>query len=227
MLQYQIAAGVTAIVPFLDQYPRCLSRESIKKAFGIDDSFREYLKQNQVLVKNYTRQTSVFKDFIKVGQSNVDPATRARVLGTVTAQTLVATSTVADTIIPVAAPAAVITSNTARVAPMVVATQDILVTGSVIADVTASVAIPATTFGFITARVVLTGVLLGASIVLAAGVGAWSAISSKKHIFSYTNRVCDDLIKVIDAPIKSIIYGEQEMLLTNASPTVSSSNSGE
>jgi hypothetical protein len=209
VLKYQIVAGVVAIVPFLDQLPRYCSRENIRKAFGIDATFLEYLKQNHVVVSNYKRQTSVFKDFIEVDQPKIDPATVHRLLGTVTANTLATTSTVTGEIITVAAPATAITSNTVRVAPIMVATQDTLVAGSVTADVMTGVAAPTTTIGFTTARVVLTGALLCVSVVLAAGVGAWSAISSKKHIFSYTNRVCDDLIQVIGALILSIIDREQ------------------
>ena len=70
------------------------------------------------------------------------------------------------------------------------------------------VAAPTATAISSVARVAFTVATIGVGAILTAGVSAWSAIDSGKHIFSYVNRLCDDLIMVNDSLIASILYPE-------------------
>ncbi|CAF3766027.1 unnamed protein product [Rotaria sp. Silwood1] len=65
------------------------------------------------------------------------------------------------------------------------------------------------------ARIALTAATLGVGIAISAGVCAWSAISSGQHIFSYVQRICDDLIQVIDPLIHVIILQLEEAVANN------------
>ncbi|CAF2115014.1 unnamed protein product [Rotaria magnacalcarata] len=77
------------------------------------------------------------------------------------------------------------------------------------------------------ARMALTAAFIGIGVSLSVGVSAWSAVSIKNHIFSYTIRVCDDLIQVIDSIITSIIEREQDMIVDDVSSTALISNINE
>lgn len=64
---------------------------------------------------------------------------------------------------------------------------------------------PAAMAGSTAARVAFTAATLGVGLVLSAGLSAWSAIDSGKHIFSYVNRLCDDIIMVNGSLIASTL----------------------
>ncbi|CAF4019475.1 unnamed protein product [Rotaria sordida] len=68
-------------------------------------------------------------------------------------------------------------------------------------------------------RIVLTAATIGVGVLISAGVCAWSAISSGKHIFSYVNRVSDDCILVVDRIIQVIIEREKNKEINNICPT--------
>ena len=70
-------------------------------------------------------------------------------------------------------------------------------------------AAPAATAGAAAARVAFTVATLGVGLVLSAGLSAWSAIDSGKHIFSYANRLCDDIIVINCSLIASIVNFRQ------------------
>ncbi|CAF0983761.1 unnamed protein product [Adineta steineri] len=72
--------------------------------------------------------------------------------------------------------------------------------GSLIDDIVRG-AIPALSGG---ARVATGVAVIGTGIALSAGVCAWSAIKTGKHIFSYTNELCDDLIIISSALVESM-----------------------
>ena len=61
-----------------------------------------------------------------------------------------------------------------------------------------------------TARVGLTVGALAAGVVISAGIAAWAAVDSGKHIFSYVNRLCDDIIVVGDLLLLSILKRAEE-----------------
>jgi GTPase SAR1 family protein len=85
IMKYQVAAGVASIVPFGDQFPRHLARDSIRDAFGIDDALRQYLTQFHLIIDNYKLRTSVFEDCVEVRElqnnSKVDKKWIGRVAG--------------------------------------------------------------------------------------------------------------------------------------------------
>ena len=54
-------------------------------------------------------------------------------------------------------------------------------------------------------RVIFTAATLGVGAVITVAVSAWSAHDSGKHIFSYINRLCDDMMIISDAFILEII----------------------
>jgi energy-coupling factor transporter ATP-binding protein EcfA2 len=75
------------------------------------------------------------------------------------------------------------------------------------------------------ARAVFTVATIGIGVVITAGVSAWSAVDSGKHIFSYINRVCDDAIMVTNPLIASIIEREREKVFGNNNSTTSTTDS--
>ncbi|CAF3212028.1 unnamed protein product [Rotaria socialis] len=168
VLKYQIAAGIGSIIPFGEQYPRYLSREGIRDAFGIDDALRQYLNQYKLKIAGYKLQTSVFKDCVKVQELETHWKSKAKMVGKAVDTTAVAGgAAAADDIVRTIAPITTALSGAARIAA--------------------------------------TTATLGIAIVISGGVCAWSAISSLQHIFSYVQRICDDLIHVTDPLIHAII----------------------
>ncbi|CAF0990113.1 unnamed protein product [Adineta ricciae] len=85
-----------------------------------------------------------------------------------------------------------------------------LIVGGGLADDILRVAAPAATVLSGAARTVFTVATIGIGAVISAGVSAWSAVDSGKHIFSYINRVCDDTIMIADPLIATIIERERE-----------------
>ncbi|CAF0823123.1 unnamed protein product [Adineta ricciae] len=55
------------------------------------------------------------------------------------------------------------------------------------------------------ARIALTASTAVVGVVISAAVCAWSAVNSGKHIFSYVNRLCDDLILVSNPLVTALI----------------------
>jgi hypothetical protein len=55
------------------------------------------------------------------------------------------------------------------------------------------------------ARIALTASTAIIGVVISGAVCAWSAVNSGKHIFSYVNRLCDDLILVSNPLITTLI----------------------
>ena len=121
VLKYKIAAGFASIIPFGDQLPRYLSRDSIRKAFGIDDNFRQYLSQFHLIIYNYKLQTSVFETCVEVKELQNNSKLDAKWVGRAAGTALVVGSGFTDEILRVAAPSVTIASGAAR-ATLTVAT---------------------------------------------------------------------------------------------------------
>ncbi|UJR15122.1 hypothetical protein I4U23_002087 [Adineta vaga] len=172
VMKYKVAAGFASIIPFGDQLPRYLSRDSIREAFGIDDNLRQYIKQFHIIVYNYKLQTSVFKECVEVKNLQRNSKFDAKWIGRTAGTALVVGGGFTEDIIRVAVPAATALSGAARAA--------------------------------------LTVATIGIGIVISAGVSAWSAVDSGKHIFSYINRTCDDIIMITNPLITIIIERERE-----------------
>ncbi|CAF2985262.1 unnamed protein product [Rotaria sp. Silwood2] len=94
------------------------------------------------------------------------------------------------------------------------------VVGSFSDDIIRIVA-PATTTVSRVASVTFTVATIGIGVVISAGVCAWSAVKSGQHIFSYVNRICDDLILVSNPLIASIIGRETEKTIGSTYSTTS------
>jgi GTPase SAR1 family protein len=92
------------------------------------------------------------------------------------------------------------------------------------ADDILRVAMPVATAATGAARIVFTVATIGIGVAISAGVSAWSAVESGKHIFSYTNRACDDIIMITNPLISSIIEREREKVFGNSDPTVPTSD---
>lgn len=172
VMKYKVAAGFASIIPFGDQLPRYLSRDSIRDAFGIDDILRQYLISFNLILYNYKLQTSVFKDCVEIREAQINSKLDARWLGRAAGTVLLVGGGFTEDILRVAAPAATALSGAARVA--------------------------------------FTVATIGIGVVISAGVSAWSAVDSGKHIFSYINRMCDDIIMLSDPLVASIIRRERE-----------------
>jgi hypothetical protein len=182
-MKYKVAAGFASIIPFGDQLPRYLSRDSIREAFGIDDALRQYLIQFHLIIYDYKLQTSAFAECVEVREAQNNSKLDAKWVGRTAGVALVVGGGFTDDILRVAAPAATAMSGAARA--------------------------------------VLTVATIGIGVVISAGVSAWSAIDSGKHIFSYINRICDDIIMITDSLITSIIEREREKVFGNKNPTTS------
>ena len=85
----------------------------------------------------------------------------------------------------------------------------LVVAGASVLDDIARAISPAVTILSGTGRVIFTTATLGVGFVLTAGVCAWSAIDSGKHIFSYINRLNDDIGMIGAAFILKIISQQQ------------------
>ena len=172
MLKYKVAAGFASIIPFGDQLPRYLSRDSIRDSLGINEALFQYLTQFHLIIYNYKLQTSVFEKYVEVKELQNNSKFDAKWIGRTAGTVLVVGGGLTDDIVRVVAPTVTVLSGAARA--------------------------------------VLTAATLGIGLIISAGVSAWSAIDSGKHIFSYINRICDDTIMVTNALILSIIEREQE-----------------
>jgi hypothetical protein len=172
VLKYKVAAGFASIIPFGDQLPRYLSRDSIRKTFGIDENLHQYLTQFHLVIYNYKLQTSVFEKCIETKELQNNSKIDAKWVGTAAGAALLVGGRFTDDILRVAAPTVTIASGAAR-ATLTVAT-------------------------------------IGVGVLISAGMSAWSAVDSGKHIFSYINRVCDDTIMVANALITSIVEREEK-----------------
>jgi hypothetical protein len=182
VLKYKVAAGFASIIPFGDQLPRYLSRDSIREAFGINDTLLQYITQFHLIIYNYKLQTSIFEKCVEIKAVQNNSKLDARWVGRAAGTALVVGGGFTEDIVRVVAPTITIVSGAARA--------------------------------------VLTVATIGIGIIISAGVSAWSAIDSGKHIFSYINRICDDTIMVTNALITSIIEREREKIFgTNISTT--------
>jgi hypothetical protein len=182
-MKYKVAAGFASIIPFGDQLPRYLSRDSIREAFGIDDALRQHLIQFHLIIYDYKLQTSAFAECVEVREAQNNSKLDAKWVGRTAGVALVVGGGFTDDILRVAAPAATAMSGAARA--------------------------------------VLTVATIGIGVVISAGVSAWSAIDSGKHIFSYINRICDDIIMITDSLITSIIEREREKVFGENHSTTS------
>jgi hypothetical protein len=187
VMKYKLAAGFASIIPFGDQLPRYLSRDSIRDAFGIDETFRQYLIPFHLIIYNYKLQTSVFEDCVEIKESQIKSKLDAKWVGRTAGTALIVGGALTDDVLRVAAPTAVALSGAARVA--------------------------------------FTVATIGIGLIISAGVSTWSAIDSGKHIFSYINRVCDDIIMITDPLIMSIIEREQEKISDKNQSTASTMDS--
>ncbi|CAF4437017.1 unnamed protein product, partial [Rotaria sp. Silwood2] len=77
------------------------------------------------------------------------------------------------------------------------------------------IAAPTATAFSTAGRIALTAATIGIGVLISAGVCAWSAISSGKHIFSYVNRVSHDCILILDKINKVIIERERNKATCN------------
>ena len=177
VMKYKIAAGFASIIPFGDQLPRYLSRDSLRDAFGIDEHLRQYLSQFHLVIYNYKLQTSVFEKTVEIRELQSNSKIDTKWLGRTAGTALVVSSGFAEDILRVALPAATAASGAARVA--------------------------------------FTVATVGIGVVISAGVSAWSAVDSGKHIFSYINRLCDDTIMVTNALTQEIIDRERVKFIEN------------
>ena len=80
-----------------------------------------------------------------------------------------------------------------------------LIAGAPFSDDIVRATAPATILVTGGARIALTASTAIVGVVISSAVCAWSAIDSGKHIFSYVNRLCDDLILIGNPLITSII----------------------
>jgi GTPase SAR1 family protein len=186
VLKYKVAAGFASIIPFGDQLPRYLSRDSIRDSFGINEALFQYLTQFHLIIYNYKLQTSVFEKCVEIKELQNNSKFDAKWIGRTAGTVLVVGGGFTDDIVRVVAPTVTVLSGAARA--------------------------------------VLTAATIGIGLIISAGVSAWSAIDSGKHIFSYINRICDDTIMVTNALILSIIEREQEKVFGNNQSTVSITN---
>jgi hypothetical protein len=93
------------------------------------------------------------------------------------------------------------------------------------ADDILRVATPAATAVTGAARLAFTVATIGIGVAISAGVSAWSAVESGKHIFSYINRICDDIIMITNPLISLIIEREREKVFGNNDTIASTSDS--
>lgn len=171
VMKYKIAAGFASIIPFGDQLPRYLSRDSIREAFGLDEDLRKYLMQYHLVVYNYKLQTSIFEDCVEIREVQINSKFDAKWLGRAAGTAFIVGGSLTDDVLRIAGPTAVAVSGAARVA--------------------------------------FTVATIGIGVIISAGVSAWSAVDSGKHIFSYINRTCDDIIMISHPLIMSIIERER------------------
>ncbi len=171
VLKFEIGTGFASIIPFLDQLPRYLARDSIREAYGINDDFHNYLKSLDLTVYQYKLQTSVFEKSVKLNDkqklSSYDSEALAKAGKAVGTGLIVAGVSVLDDIV--------------RAVPT---------TTTLLSDV---------------GRAVFTGTTLGIGAGITLGVSVWSAYETGKHIFSYGNQLCDDMIMISEAFILEIM----------------------
>lgn len=87
----------------------------------------------------------------------------------------------------------------------VIGTGLVVVGANVLDDIVAKIAAPATTALAGVGRVIFTAGTLGVDAVITLAVCVWSASNGGKHIFSYVNRLCDDLTVLTDAFVIEIL----------------------
>jgi GTP-binding protein EngB required for normal cell division len=187
VMKYKLAAGFASIIPFGDQLPRYLSRDGIRDAFGIDETFCQYLKQFHLIIYNYKLQTSVFEDCVEIKESQMKSKLDAKWVGRTAGAALIVGGAFGDDVLRGVAPAAIALSGVVHV--------------------------------------IFTVATIGLGVAISAAVCAWSAIDSGKHIFSYINRVCDDIIMITDPLIMSIIEREREKVSDENQSTASTNGS--
>ncbi|UJR07860.1 hypothetical protein I4U23_012143 [Adineta vaga] len=116
VLKYKIAAGFAAIIPFGDQLPRYLSRNSIEDAYGIDKLFLQYITDCNLTIDDGSHlKTSVFKDCVKT-ETKIDSDVSVRTIGTIAGQTAAVAGSFGADVIRVATPATVTVSRFASIA---------------------------------------------------------------------------------------------------------------
>jgi hypothetical protein len=100
-----------------------------------------------------------------------------------------------------------------------------LIVGGALTDDVLRVAAPTAVALSGAARVVFSVATIGLGLVISAGVSAWSAVESGKHIFSYINRMCDDIIMIANPLIMCIIEREREKVSDKNQSTASTTDS--
>lgn len=119
VMKYKIASGVAAIIPLVDLVPRHLSREAIRKAFGIDDELCEYVKRFNLTIEGDDLKTKSFdKSVLKTKSESKLDVNKERVL-TVTRNTVSIAGTLSDDAARVAALGATTAAHTALAATLV------------------------------------------------------------------------------------------------------------
>ena len=190
-LKYKVGAGVAAIIPCGDQFPRYLARDDIRETFGMNNEFHQYLRDQELTIHGYKLQTSVFEKTVKVETTG--------------SSALIVLLSLAG-----------------------VAGKGLVIAGaSVLDDIMRAVPAALTVLSG-PGRVIFSASTLGVGAVITVGVCAWSAHSNGKHIFSYINRLCDDMLMVSDAFIGEIIRRQQTppvddesiMIIEASSPSI-------
>ncbi|CAF1178109.1 unnamed protein product [Rotaria sp. Silwood1] len=170
IFKYNIAAGVAAFLPFLDLIPRYLGRENIRQAFGVNTRSR--------LMNWWKGTTDEFKVYLSKFKITLDEAgfkTSAFKETFHIKKTDIRNSAVSVS-------SSTITKGVTSVGVVGIALSD---------DVLRLAGI-----GAINAIRGLSISLIVVGGVLTAGMCVWSAVSNGKQMYSYLNRLCDDLIIV-------------------------------
>ncbi|CAF1150048.1 unnamed protein product [Didymodactylos carnosus] len=183
VMKYKIAAGITAVIPFLDLIPRYYGREEIRQAFGVNtrsrfmnwltgetDKFKDYLKEFDIAINESRFGTSAFSKTFRKNAAITQQTAKGLTSFTIKGATTLGVAGV-----------------------------------SVSDDVMRAVGV-----GAINAvRGVSTSfIVVGA--VLTVGMCAWAAVSNGKQMYDYLHRLCDDLIIISDHVTMKIIKDNNE-----------------
>ncbi|CAF3827980.1 unnamed protein product [Rotaria sp. Silwood1] len=116
VMKYKIAAGIAAIIPLGDQLPRHLSRNAIRKAFGINDELCEYVERFDLTIERNDLKTSSFKKSVTTTTSENKRHANAEKIQTATRHTISLAGSLSDDVVRVAASSATALSTAGEVA---------------------------------------------------------------------------------------------------------------
>ncbi|CAF4810056.1 unnamed protein product [Rotaria sp. Silwood1] len=109
-------AGIAAIIPLGDQLPRHLSRNAIRKAFGINDELCEYVERFDLTIERNDLKTSSFKKSVTTTTSENKRHANAEKIQTATRHTISLAGSLSDDVVRVAASSATALSTAGEVA---------------------------------------------------------------------------------------------------------------